>query len=277
VAFGCLLFHFGDLRSRLDIYMDINKATPPDLDDWQVQVLRLTLFPTPAAKITEPNWWSDLTGAKPEQKTLRPSKEELHEEGPFDGGILSLDARPLRIDWYFSKQIAEEDFATSFPTLGPFTEVTDKFHKLMLTWLNPRSAPPVTRIAFGAILLQPVDDHSSGYTLLNRYLPNVTLSPDSKDFLYQINRPTKSRSSHFEQLELNRLSKWACILFNRRIIDVTSGAQALSAGRKNYACHLELDLSTQAEISTELNPEYIGEVFTELLSLGKEIARKGDL
>ena len=257
--------------------MDTNKVTLPDVDKWQVQVLRLTLFPTPAAKINEPNWWSDLTGAKPEERTLRPSKEELHEEGLFDKGILSLDVRPFRIDWLFSKATDEEGFASSYPTLGLFTEATDKFHKLMLTWLNSPSAPPAVRIAFGAILLQPIDSHVSAYTLLNSYLPNVTVSPDTKDFLYQINRPTKSQSSHFEQLELNRLSKWACVKFQRRTLDLGPTAQAFSTGKTNYSCRLELDFSTPGEISNELNHAHIGDVFTELVNLGKEVARKGDV
>jgi len=249
----------------------------PPLSQWQVEVLRLTAFPIAAAKLDEPKWWSELTGKQPEVRNVRPAKGELMEQGPFDQGSLSLQLQPLRIDWYFSQTIGEKLDDILIPTVGSFTDLADKFVKLMLTWLSPSIVPPLRRLAFGAILLQPVEDHAKGYELLANYLPAVNLSSDSSDFMYQINRPRSSQLKLLTDRKLNRLSKWSCSAFQHGRLQISPEGSASVFGEKQFACRLELDISTSADFKDELPHQILADLFRELFELGKEIAIKGDI
>ncbi len=251
--------------------------TLPPLSQWQVAVLRLTAFPTATAKFDEPKWWSELTGKQPETRNIRPAKGELIEQGPFDQGTLILQLQPLRVDWQFSQMDEQRLDEVLIPAAGSFTDVADKFVKLMLTWLSPSMVPPLRRLAFGATLLQPVEDRAQGYGLLANYLPAVHLSPESSDFLYQINRPRSSRVSILQNRKLNRLSKWSCSVFQRGQVEIGQEVHVGAFGKQQYACRLELDINTAAEFMDELPRETLGKLFRELFDLGKEIAEKGDI
>lgn len=260
----------------------MSKQVPPslpDLSQWQVQTLRVTAFPSPSATIVEPKWWSDLLGAEPETRNLRPSRGELNEQGPFDKGILTLQVAPLRIDWKLALNVDVNSDDFLLPSLGIFPELGDKFIKLIAEWLGLASAPPLQRLALGAILHQPVAGINEGYRLLSMYLPCVELSTDSKDFLYQINRPRKSKVPEMTTHSINRLSKWACVSLHRSLVqylpDGTTRTSVL--GEATYACSLELDISTPADFKGELPKQTLVQVLQEQYELGREIASKGDI
>src|SRR5208282_50763 len=71
--------------------------------------------------------------------------------------------------------------------------------------------PPAIRLAYGAILLQPVDNRETGYLRLGELASAVKIDPKSEDFFYQINRPRESTT--LKNMRLNRLSKWSVALF----------------------------------------------------------------
>jgi len=48
-------------------------------------------------------------------------------------------------------------------------------------------------------------------------------------------------------------------------------------GPENFACNVELDISTDKEFQSELPREQLSIIFQELVELGKEIARDGDI
>src|SRR4051794_34676331 len=66
----------------------------------------------------------------------------------------------------------------------------------------------ITRVAFGAVLLLPVDNREIGYRELDRLLASVTVDPIStKELLYRINRPKIYKGN----IVLNRLTTWASL------------------------------------------------------------------
>lgn len=249
----------------------------PDVSRWQVQVLRLTAFPSPAAQFVEPKWWKDLLGTEAETRNTRPARGELTEQGPFDKGTLTLQISPLRIEWNLASNLRLDLDDFPLPALGSFSDVGDRFLKLMATWLSPLTVPPLQRLAFGAVLLQSVDGHDEGYTLLSKYLPAVDLSVNSSDFLYQINRPRSSKVLQMKTHRINRLTKWACVSMQRSIIELHGGMGTSTLGDPRYACSLELDISTSGDFKGELPKEVLEQVFREQYDLGKEIASKGDV
>lgn len=256
-----------------------NQKTPslPDVSCWQAQSLRVTAFPSPSATISQPKWWSELLGTEPEVRNLRPARGELVETGPFDKGTLALQVTPIRIDWVLI--VNQNASLDEISYLGAFPEIGNTFMKLMTEWLALASAPSIQRLAFGAVLNQQVDGREEGYNLLSKYLPDVRLSLESTDFLYQINRPRKSNVPSMTTHSINRLSKWCCVSTQRTLIQSLSDGTTNSSliGNAGYSCSLELDISTVTDFKGELPQQALAQIAREQYELGIETASRGDI
>lgn len=252
-------------------------AGRPPLTAWQAEILRLTAFPGPSARIVEPTWWADLAGEPPEAKSSRPRKGVQQEEGVFEGRKLVLVVEPTRIDWLFTPFDPQEREFDVVPTIGSFPESLDAFSQLMLRWFELGTCPSVQRLAFGAILLQPVEDRQTGYQQISAYLSSVRLDPEgSSDFSYQINRPRDSTSG-IPGLRINRLSKWSVAAWKTGQFSVRPTAVQHFLGQAYFACRLEMDINTVPDFQDELSREQLPQVFQGLVDLGREIVKEGDI
>lgn len=256
------------------------KHTPerPPTTAWLAQTLRLTAFPSPTAEIAATTWWIDLVGEPPETRVSHPRQGERRDEGPCDEGKLSLRVQPTRIDWLFTPVDDQEQRLEGIPNIGPFLDSLDTFFPLMLRWFEFETCPSVQRLAFGSVLLQPVENRETGYRRLSTYLPAVELDPEeSSDFIYQINRPRTSRLGTSD-LKINRLSKWS--VATMRGVGLLVGSASVvdyDLGEALFACRLELDINTAQDFRGEISPDQQAIVFQELVDLGKEIANEGDI
>lgn len=244
----------------------------PDLRAWQAESLRTTCFPSSVAQFSEIDWWHDLVGEQPENRVLRLKEGFRQDEGHVDSVRLVLGIQPMRIDWL----VAPSETQDAFPT-GPFEDSLNSFLGLMSRWLN--MSPPIKRLAFGAVLILPVEDQRSGYVLLAKYLPHIKLDPEgSSDFLYQINRPRDSGTG-IRDLRINRLSKWFVARRGTGRIELSAQQARVSffPTSEGYACRLELDINTVADYQGDLPQDRLGAIFQELVELGKEIATEGDV
>lgn len=252
-------------------------STSSSLIVWQTESLRLTAFPSPAAQIARPSWWIDIVKERPENITERPKEGIYQEEGYFANGKLVLRLQPTRIDWLFT-QIDDDTKreGPNIPTIGQFPEVLDAFLALMFRWFELEACPPLQRLAFGAVLLQPVEDRQSGYRLIAKYLPSVKLDPEgSSDFNYQINRPRIS-TSDINGLTINRLSKWSVASWRGHMFAMEPTSVKYIPGQEHFACRLELDINTSQYFQGELPRTQLSLVFQELVNLGNQIAAEGD-
>lgn len=249
------------------------------LSAWHAESLRLTAFPITATPLKDSNWWTELMGEPAETKTAQPKLDRRTEQGLFSGAKLVNQVQPNRIDWLI--QLADhESGPIGFPTIGPFLEVIEPFVELMLRWFNLKTCPELKRLAFGPILVHPVDSHAAGYRQLSAYLPNVKLDPEgSSDFLYQINR-VRDSTSKIDGLRINRLSKWSVAtvqtigFFVGPISDISISMDKVGLFR---ACRLDLDINTAAEFTGPLPKKQLSLIFQELVDLAKEIAVEGDI
>lgn len=261
--------------------MNANKkdvSTLPPIEAWQTETLRLTLFHSSDAQIVEPTWWDDLQGGPPESRDLRPKIGEQRDIGSFEDGRLVLAIRQGRIDWLFTVDIDAPPNGEGIPTIGDFPACLGKFHDLMLSWFGIGTCPSAKRLAFGVVLLQPVENLALGYRQLSAYLPCVELDYEgSSDFLYQINRPVSS-SSEVVDLRVNRLSKWSVArqIRMRGEIPIGSPSVTISPSEESFACRLELDINTTPDFEAGLTREQLPVVFQELVNFGKQIAQEGD-
>jgi hypothetical protein len=148
----------------------------------------------------------------------------------------------------------------------------------MARWLSDSQIPAVTRLAFGAVIVYPVQDRETGYQVLNPYLPSVDVDPDGAfDFLYQINRPRDS-STGIESLRVNRLSRWSVVqqVYTTFELGARPG-RVLALSPQQLACRLELDINTTSDFSGILPADKLPDLFQELVDLGEEIIAKGEL
>lgn len=240
--------------------------------DWKAQSLRLTAFLSPSAQVGEQDWWTVLTGELPDSTISQPKIGVKKQEGKFKSekieGQLVLSVQISRIDWQLTPLNAPE---SGFPTIGLFSDAVDLFSELMMRWLE--IAPPIQRLALGAVLHQNTVNAQEGYENLSKYL-TFPLDKDSSEFLYRINRPRKSQ--HISELLINRLSTWGVVLLAGFVLSPNEPMR-YSSKPAEFALSLELDINTSADFLDELTSEKLPEILQELVNLSQEIAEKGDI
>jgi hypothetical protein len=251
-------------------------VTPPRADDALVESLRLTGFTEQSVRLAETTWWSDVTGAEPQQRMSMPGQGTFQDVGSFGEQALVLSVQAGRIDWFLTPP-AVAGVQAGIRSAGVFPAAFSAFLEPMLRWF--RVSPPLIRLAFGAVVLVPVESKENGYRRLSEFLPTVRIDPTgSEDFLYQINRPRNSRE--LQGLRLNRLSKWSVALFQGFQIGIPTGLPqpvVSRLGERAFACRVELDISTAADHSGILPPQSLGEILRTLVNLGSEIVLRGDV
>ena len=246
---------------------------------WEVNTLRLTTFVGPDFDVhPDIPWWNQVVEHDAEESRSRRSTGELLESGSFEGKQLVLDIKPGRADWRFSALAGPPgELPEVLPTIGPLDDLLPPFLKLTEKWLEV--CPTVTRMAFGVVLIKPVPDRETGYSVIDTFLPDINIDPENSfDFLYQINRPRNSRSG-IGGLKRNRLSKWGVLATT--LVKVTGGGGGAgimqNAQPLRFFCRLELDMSTDLEFSEGFSRDNRPAVFRELVDLGHQIAEEGDI
>ena len=244
--------------------------------DWQTESLRLTAFPREGEQQQEPGAWAALIQTDPETCQSRPLERSLLEAGPYEGGWLTLEATPVRVDWRFGVKLDGGRPPAGLSILGRFDETRDKFKTLMKRWL--KTSPRLNRLAFGAVLLIPVEDKVDGYRRLSGFLPKVEIDPEgSTELLYRINRRRGSLSGN-RGLEINRLSTWAVFRMSHQLLQISpGGSQIFEPEETLNACRLEVDINTAPEFRAGLKKTTLVKLFQELVDHATEIAGVGDV
>ena len=233
--------------------------------------------------------WQSLIGDQPVQVNTRPGQNVIQEIGPFDDAQLVIGQRVERIDIVlrpvpetpvvkkgpeFVEPLSE---LRPFATFGEFANILPKFVRLVTKWLG--AAPSLNRLAFGAILVEEVQDLNDAQRALQLLLPNVAFDPNDgvEDIFWQINRPRQSRV--VAEIKINRLMKWSMPEVSVLAIPVVGRAVASGShvAAKSQAVRVELDINTDAKRQNELPTTDLGKLFEELVELANEIALEGDI
>jgi len=252
-------------------------AGAPESSLWQAESLRLTSFLTPATKADPGNWWSGATGGGTyESSATQPKTGKEEYVGQHKNGRLALTILPNRIDWLFSPTSDEDKAESGTPPRAPFDALLIEFREVVDRWLALQSCPKMQRLAFGAVLAQPVEDRQKGYVKLKEYLEKTVVldAKGSSDFTYQINRPRKSGVDG--ATEINRLSNWSVGIYFMTRVSLTPMPSTIHKGPESFACRLILDINTSADYKGEIAREKTGSMFHELVEAGKDIAQRGD-
>ena len=254
------------------------KATTslPDLSAWEILSLRLTAFHAAVPQTTDNNWWEEATKSVPESKTMKPREGGYEISGPYGGGALTLKADHVRFDWLLQPLISPDKLIAGLPTAGLLPDTLKTFTLLVQEWLP--KAPNINRIAFGADVVQKVADRVTGYNLISKYLPAVTLDPEgSTEFSYSINRPRTL--SEMNGIKINRLSKWSVAYFQSLTLSLVMGQPSVQrpSGDAIHALRLEIDTNTDELRSDPFPNSMLPELFGILTKFSEEILREGDI
>ena len=243
---------------------------------WEVEQLRITTFHAAEFDITNlTGQWEQVFRNPPEQQTTRPREGATEIAGIIEGQQVVVTSQHRRVNVLVLPGPEPLTEATQgLPTLGIFTDAVEPFTKTAALWLT--NSQPITRLAFGAVLVHRVSDMQSGQEQLSRYLQ---LQPsrlnDSLDFLYQINRRRASRVD--ETISINRLTKWSIMRGGGVALEIGPNEIRRLASDSVIACRLELDMNTPAERSVPISSLQTEEILKELIEYGSEISAKGDV
>lgn len=212
--------------------MDFDKVL-----DWKAEGMRFSLFTTtPITAHTE--WWADFAGVEPETSVSKASTGENLYTGNFESGILELRLLPDRIDWIFKANIEHEPF---FPSVGDFKTQFEKFKHGLEKWLSKNDGV-YSRLAFGAILLHPVDGIKEGNSLLESFVPFLPISNANwQDFYLNFNKITTVTIDDGSNVDLNRLINYSVVNVQTLIFN------GMMRPASNYFTRLELDINTRIE------------------------------
>lgn len=256
--------------------MESSLEMEPDLSQfqWDAVTLRMTAFPKPSTEVTRIDWWQSVAGELPEQQILNPRSGEFAEHGKQGVGRLELNVNPVSVTWIHKVDELQPENRTA--TLGEFQNSCEKFCELMNRWFHLESVPNLVRVAFGANMIQKVQNQQAGMELLAGYIPSVTVDPaNSSDFLYQINRRRTSKLDK-EGLEINRVMKWSVTQHQLFLLNPATSGNTAPAPPESFV-RLEIDINTMQEYEGEFLRVSLPETFAELVELGKEITKRGDV
>ena len=259
----------------------INETTTVETTEtWEVETLRFTgFFPSAGSPVNPAGWWEKIVGQPPENKIERPREGILMQDATLDTKMLTLSVSPARVDFVASasRKVRVTEEYNGWMTIGSLAESRSDFLAYTDKIIGLQS--PIVRFAFGALLFRPVESRIEGYKMLARYLPSMKIDiENSSDFFYQINRPRKSNV--LTNALVNRLSKWSVAHLQPLAVQINVGqegsvvSQYVEAGTSGL--RLELDISTPAERNDPVPSEQQRALWNEVVSIGLEIASKGD-
>ena len=212
-----------------------------------------------------------LTEDKPKEEYVDYLNKVKYQKGTFANYNLTIISLTDQIDLVLSgEQIPS---APNTNKVSSLSSTLEPFLDVVSLWLN--ICPLITRLAFGASLIMQSSDKDASLKKLLQFLPDLHLnSSEVSDLVYQINRPRDSKS--WPAVKINRLSTWSMPKAN--VIKMTEDAlePKLSSEQKQRVCKLDLDINT-AYVKSGIPKCSICSIFQELVKLGREIAKDGDL
>jgi len=248
-----------------------------DFDEWIVESLRLTVFPSGESTVRPAEWWQQVTGVDPDQVSTSGKKALSSAEGTFEGRKLVLRSVLDRLDWFLvpTDSATEEAVVSSEPpAIGQAADAFASFSSIVEKWFLSGDLPTINRVAFGGTLLNPVGDRRNAYVSLKEYIP-VEIDPDSSDLLYQINLP-RVESLSVPGLGLNRLSKW--LVTHHEFFAVPIGGvlgTPIAHGSSPTAIRLELDINTMPTFMGPILKDKLTGVYHELVQAARNIVLNG--
>ena len=241
--------------------------------DWQVESLRIAVFPEKNASISPSELWDQYIGVEPDETHIQRGRVNVREV-EYKNGRIVLIKRPDRIEWrYLAKQ--DEDTDTfGFPIIGSLEEEIDVIIEFSKKLLETSDILPINRLVFGAVLLNPEESLLAAYRNLQEFLPFLNTA-NLYDFDYRVQR--WRNSTVVNDLPINRGTWWTVVSLERSdfTLEPQTDPELISTGLE-FASRLVLDIDTSQERISSLPSEDLVKLFDELVQLGLELSEEGD-
>lgn len=260
-----------------------NEMTSPTTErKWLAEGVRFTAFPAALSIVdasTAGKWWRVAVGEEPEEQTSKQRGHAIDLKGEVRGAATSLSVSPNKVEWRQSSQLQiEDERAQGIRSLGAFDVVIESFASIAKKWLE--LAVPLKRIAFGAVLMNPMPDIAASYKDLEDILSNrnLDLADGARDLVFRINRRRSAKLTSGGQILINRLQTWRCVTVSIVPFGIDSqGITGMPGEVALVATQVDLDINTAADRSEELGAADVVPLLDTLCSFGREIAEKGDI
>jgi hypothetical protein len=237
---------------------------------WSVRSHRLSIFFGPQIQSLKVVEWAQLTGVEPESSINRGGQQVS--EGPFSKGRLLLSKQlPLRLDVLYTGTVGMlNPNGGGFPTIGDYEPTLNEFREVANKLVD---AFPVNRLALGSVLDCVTSDKQDSQSFLLAHIrgPKFDLQ-EAQDFVYQINRPRKSKI--FADTHINRVAKWSTGTFVVTSVDSATGRFVPQA--EQQIASFETDVSTPVDRPTSMTSDEMKNILGELVMLSSELVDKGD-
>lgn len=242
--------------------------------DWQVDTSRISVFPEDNVRTSPSRIWDQFIGEEPDSVQFEQSRLNARQK-KYGNRTIALVKQQAQIDWQFPIVPDKSTSQQGLPNWGSLPDEVNAILEFAKKWLICTEIMPVNRLAFGATLLTPTVDEATAYEKLQMLFPSI--DPENvSDFSYQINRRRSSKTT--KGLKINRLSRWNIATLERTVSTLDPIAD-IGENRPDrlYSVRVELDINTGSNIGYTLPSESLVANFEELVDMGLEIAREGDI
>ncbi|AZV21109.1 hypothetical protein [Mesorhizobium sp. M7A.F.Ce.TU.012.03.2.1] len=238
--------------------------------NWCVESMRLSVFCPDAPTGTEADW-KILTGQDEAEFRQNVPGGKVY-AGNFGLGRITLGFGPGRVDVVIGKAPSSSPDEATLPTFAAWQSAVDEFEPLSTNYLAGFSKP-VTRVAFGAVILSIEDDEPSVNSFLQNFISSVKIRKDTEDFLYRVNLPTVSR---IDGSPLNRITTFGSMKMQSGALKMDGSEASLVLHQQLFAARLELDHSTSATNAKPFPPSLLIPIWKELVGLARENVDVGE-
>jgi len=242
--------------------------------DWQVESLRISVFPADIDSVSPSKLWDKHIGEREPEVHIQPGSTNQRNAKHGNGDIYLIKT-PSQIDWRYVLPLNVPSHENDLPVWGNLEHELTAFLEFSKEFLHNQSIFSVNRLAFGAVLMRPAKDLLITCEHLEGLLPRIDLK-DVAEFNYLINR--RRISSVVQDLQINRLSRWAAVSLERN----ASTLDPVVDGEPNrierlFASRVDLDINTVPVNGSRLPSDLLTKLFEELVEMGKQIAQQGDI
>jgi hypothetical protein len=236
--------------------------------EWAAENLRISLFSNQAVQVTDLDWRAITGQEEAETRKVVPGGRVF--SGPFEDTLLSFAGTMNRADIVMS---CAPELSTELPTIGPWETTRERFFRLTSEWISAVRFP-ITRVAFGAVLLCPTTGRKEAYAYLKKLLSSVEVNPDEmRELIYRINWPTNSES--IRGLSINRITQWSVIRLTVKAVQLGE-SQADTKISESNAMRLEIDHSTDEARTELIDHKKVIPLYKELVTLAIQNASRGE-
>lgn len=239
----------------------------PEIKEWHVETLRLTIFSLEPINAGGRSWWKSVTGSDPETSTNKPSVGEYSESGEFLGGQFELRANFNRVDWNLSFPFSD---MPGTPKPEEIDALTSKWLHVLGAWLKSVDFK-VARLAAGAIFIKKIANIPAGNKSISDYLHfvNVKEGCDITDLMVQVNSPAKFEA--VPELSHNRIAKMGVL--ERQLI--TIGPSGFPTAIVDNVLRFELDMSSSLTHAEPIEHSALSKLFNEMVVAYLSILKDG--